>query len=125
MSRSGRAPRQQSDPGLRPRPMSDRKRVSHLPPGVRPVRLDDKPTVSVVVACRKTESLGACLDSLAEHCFRHRTEVVVAGAIPDLEVDRLRLRYPSVKWVLTDFEADVSQLRRLGLAAAKGDIVAL
>lgn len=101
-------------------------KVAHLPPGARGIRLDDKPTVSVVVAsCRDPELLAACLASLEQQCSQHRAEIVVARAVECGEPERLAERYPDVRWVTADPQTDMPQLRGLGLAAAQGDIVAL
>jgi len=106
--------------------MSNQTGVPHLPPGARGLRLDDTPTVSVVVAVsRGADTLRACLENLSHQCFQHRAEIVVAGAVSASDVEHLGERYPAVRWVLADANSDITHLRGLGLAAAKGDIVAL
>lgn len=100
--------------------------VAYLPPGARGMRLDDKPTISVVVAsCRDPELLATCLASLEQQCIQHRAEIVVARAARHGELERLAERYRAVRWVPAEPQTDVAHLRGLGLAAAQGDIVAL
>ena len=105
--------------------MSHAAKGGHTPPGIRPVRLDDKPTVSVVISSRRGAiPLRNCLESLADQCAKHLPEIVVAGAVAEDERRQLTERYPQIRWVPADSDLDDLQLRRLGLAAAKGDIVA-
>src|SRR5690349_16226557 len=100
--------------------MTDERKVPHLPPGARAVRLDDKPTISVVVAASSgADTLRACLENLAHQCQHPRAEIVVA-AVSGEQVQQLGQRYPAVRWVFADADSDVTHLRGLGLAAAKG-----
>jgi protoporphyrinogen oxidase len=100
--------------------------VTYVPPGARAIRLDDKPTVSVVVASSlDAELLAACLTSLERQCQQHDAEIIVARAALYGELEGLARRHPMVRWVAAEPLADVPRLRGLGLAAARGDIVAL
>jgi GT2 family glycosyltransferase len=106
--------------------MTTSSTMNHLPPGARGIRLRDKPAVSVVVAsCHEPDMLAACLTSLEDQCARHHAEIIVARAVHGAEVAHLAERFPGVRWVAGDPQADVGQLRSLGLARAHGDIVAL
>jgi glycosyltransferase involved in cell wall biosynthesis len=97
----------------------------HVPPGSRGIRLDDKPTLSVVVASsREPDKLAACLVALQQQCSDHQAEIVVARTTRCMAIERLAERHPMVHWLVSESAADVTQLRRAGLAAAKGDIVA-
>ena len=106
--------------------MSLPPKIVHVPPGSRAIRLDDKPALSVVVASpRDPETLAACLGALEKQCGQYQAEIVVSRSIRCAGIDRLVERYPTAHWIVGDPHADVTQLRRQGLAAAKGDIVAL
>lgn len=106
--------------------MTGTMKVAHVPPGARAIRLDDKPTVSVVVASyRGPELLAQCLAFLERQCAQYQAEIVIARPVPRDGLEGLGKRYPAVRWVMAEPHADVPHLRRLGLAAAEGDIVLL
>jgi hypothetical protein len=82
------------------------------------------PPLSVVIATTQAwPEIRGCLDSLYAQAGELRAEIIVADGngrgLPDTES-----RYPQVRW-LKALGATVFQLRALGMAAAKGDIVAV
>jgi hypothetical protein len=82
--------------------------------------------VSVVVASRGSpEVLAGCLASLQQQGVGYLAEIVVARPALHHELGGLPERFPSVRWVVAEAEADIAHLRRVGLAAAHGDIVVL
>ena len=106
--------------------MTGGTKVAHVPPGARGIRLGDKPVVSVVVASsRGVDVLAACLASLERQCREHQAEIVVASARRGSEIELLGERHPAIRWVTAEPHSDITQLRALGFAEARGDIVAL
>ena len=79
----------------------------------------------VVASCRDPGLLAECLASLEQQCVQYQAEIVVARPAPRDELEGLGKRYPAVRWVVAEPHADVPHLRRVGLAAAQGDIVLL
>ncbi len=82
------------------------------------------PPLSVVIATTQAwPEIRGCLDSLYAQASEMGAEIIVADGngrgLPDTES-----RYPQVRW-LKALGATVFQLRALGMAAAKGDIVAV
>jgi hypothetical protein len=82
------------------------------------------PPLSVVIATTQAwPEIRGCLDSLYAQASELRAEIIVADGngrgLPDTESC-----YPQVRW-LKALGATVFQLRALGMAAAKGDIVAV
>jgi hypothetical protein len=90
----------------------------------RRIRLDGRPTISVVIASRGTVSdLEMHLSSLVPECGELGAEVVVARSHIDDEVRRLNVRFPGVRWVECRDESTRFDLRAAGMADAEGDIV--
>ena len=84
------------------------------------------PTFSVVIASSGARSwLAACLPRLIEPSVRAGTEVIVARADIPGAMSPLSRAYPSARFVWAPPRATTSELRRAGLAAANGDVVAL
>lgn len=84
------------------------------------------PSVSVVVAsCRERELLEACLSSVLSQSRRLGAEVVVARPEDAGDLEPLRTSHPDVRFEPAPEGSNVPQLRAVGMAAARGDIVAL
>ncbi len=84
------------------------------------------PSVSVVVAsCRERELLETCLSSVLPQCRRVGAEVVVARPEDRDDLATLREAHPDVRFEAAPRGSTVPQLRAMGMAAARGDIVAL
>lgn len=84
------------------------------------------PSVSVVVAsCRERELLETCLSSVLPQCRRIGAEVVVARPEDMGDLPALRRAHPEVRFEPAPEGSDVPRLRAVGMAATRGDIVAL
>jgi Glycosyl transferase family 2 len=84
------------------------------------------PTFSVVIASSGARSwLSVCLPRLIEPSVRAGTEVIVARADTPGAMSPLSRAYPLARFVWAPPRATTSELRRAGLAAASGDVVAL
>lgn len=84
------------------------------------------PSVSVVVAsCRERELLEDCLASLIPQSRRLGAEVVVARPADRADLDELRGAHPGVRFLAAPGGSDLPHLRAVGMAATRGDIVAL
>ena len=84
------------------------------------------PTFSVVIASSGARSwLAACLPPLIVQCVRTGTELIVARADTPRAMSPLSTAYPSARFVWAPPRSTVAALRRAGLAAASGDVVAL
>jgi protoporphyrinogen oxidase len=91
----------------------------------RRVRMDGRPTMSVVIAARGAEpDLEALVGALLPECEELGAEVVVARACSQDELQRLAERVPYVRWVQCDASSTRFDLRSAGMADAEGDIVA-
>jgi glycosyltransferase involved in cell wall biosynthesis len=88
----------------------------------------DAKTVSVVIASGAGgDFLFRCLDSLREEVAREGAEVIVADRCGDATVARLEEEYGFVTVVRAppDSRPGVPELRALGMAQARGDIIAI
>lgn len=84
------------------------------------------PSVSVVVAsCRDRELLETCLSSVLPQCREVGAEVVVARPEDLGDLAALREAHPDVRFEPAPEGSDVPRLRAVGMAASRGDIVAL
>lgn len=89
-------------------------------------RRREVPSVSVVVAsCRERELLETCLSSVLPQCRRIGAEVVVARPEDIGDLAALRREHPEVRFEAAPEGSDVPRLRAVGMAATRGDIVAL
>ncbi len=83
------------------------------------------PVVSVVVASNRDEELlRACVQSLAPQCARAGAELIVARAGTPDEVADVAARMPEARFVQTAHR-DIPRLRGAGMAAARGEVVAV
>jgi len=89
-------------------------------------RTTTRPSVSVVVASKVGEPfIGMCLDSLRAEAEGLGAEVVVvAHGKPGYAAD-LRTRYPWVRVVESGDVSQVPAMRRIGVEASSGDLVAV
>jgi GT2 family glycosyltransferase len=86
----------------------------------------ERPALSVVVASnRAPELLRACLASLAEQSRRAGAEVIVARADNHGDLAALKIEWPGVRFVVAPVQADIPELRGIGLSVARGELVAL
>ncbi len=87
---------------------------------------EDTRSVSVVVASSRTpQLLEACLKSLLPQCAESRVELIVARRGTRSDLDLLRQRFPSLRFVCDQAATDIPRLRGLGMTAATGDLVAV
>jgi GT2 family glycosyltransferase len=85
-----------------------------------------RPIVSVIVAsCRERRLLDACLRSLEAQCREYQAEIVVSRASSPSEIQDLREKFPSVRFVAAPMNRTIPQLRAEGIAAAEADVIAL
>jgi glycosyltransferase involved in cell wall biosynthesis len=83
-----------------------------------------EPQLSVVVASvNGLPYLGACLDSLEQHC--PQAEVIVADWTDEETRARVRKHWPEVRLLSFDEPMAVPELRAAGIAAAQAPYVAL
>jgi glycosyltransferase involved in cell wall biosynthesis len=84
------------------------------------------PSFAVVIASIGARSwLAASLSALIPQCLRRGTELIVARADTPAAMTQLSAAYPYVRFIAAPPRTDTSELRRLGLAASSGDVVAL
>src|SRR5262249_53025502 len=83
-----------------------------------------RPDVTVVVASFSGEAdLARCLDSLEPQA--QGAEVIATTTAPAAPVESLRGRFPAVRFVRAPESTSVFALRSLGVARARGRLVAL
>src|SRR5918996_4218592 len=84
------------------------------------------PSFAVVIASIGARSwLAASLSALIPQCLRRGTELVVARADAPAAMTQLSAAYPYVRFIAAPPRTETSELRRIGLAASRGDVVAL
>ena len=94
------------------------------PPPLRLVRPKDGPTLSVVLATRKTRSdLGDALPPVAVLCAQLGAELLVIGADAQVPLGRPGNRH--VRYVSAPAETSTSKMRELAMSQCTGDIVVL
>ncbi len=92
----------------------------------RRVRLDGRPTISVVVASRAPlDDLDQKVAALIPDCGDLDAEIVVARACDGDELRWLKSHHPKVRWVDCPAGSSRFELRAAGMADAEGDIVTL
>jgi glycosyltransferase involved in cell wall biosynthesis len=69
--------------------------------------------------------LGACLAALIPQCLRDEIELIVARAGAPSAMEQLGAAYPYARIISVPPRSSIAELRRAGLVAASGDIVAL
>lgn len=78
------------------------------------------PDLSVIIACTRPYAAAKCLNGLAEQDLQDRFEVIVVG-----DVDELRQEdYPFHLLLIKEKNRHANRRRNIGLARAKGDIIA-
>jgi protoporphyrinogen oxidase len=92
----------------------------------RRVRLDGRPTMSVVLASRgRAPELDVHVDTLLSECTALGAEMVVARACDPDEIGSLSARHPGARWVRCEAGSTRFEVRAAGMADAEGDIVAM
>lgn len=87
--------------------------------------LADRPTLSVIVVSTGSFArLQSSLSSLRPQCERAGAELLVIRFGTSAELAELAMATPGVRWIAADTTRR-QQMRRLGMAAATGDIVAV
>jgi hypothetical protein len=86
-------------------------------------RKDARPAISVVVVSYNTpRTLERCLVSLAGQAAE---EILVIDCSDDDPAAALRPRFPSIEFHHSDRKLTIPELRRMGMQASRGEIVAL
>ncbi|MEE8525494.1 MAG: hypothetical protein V3T72_16275 [Thermoanaerobaculia bacterium] len=90
----------------------------------------ERPNVSVVVASFSGEqALDCCLESLESQpqavAIGETVELIVATCIESTALSRLQKRHPEVVFIAVPPPTDVFELRSVGVARARGQLVAL
>lgn len=86
----------------------------------------DAPSLSVVVATKVgAPFVDDCIASVEREASGLPVEIIVVAAGSATEADRLRTKYPQYRVLWEGGEATVPQLRRRGVAEARGEIVAI
>lgn len=84
------------------------------------------PTLSIVVATHDASNvIATCLDALLRQEDSPEIEIIVADSSRDGTDRIVRERYPQVQVLHSDESLPVPELRGLGIAMAKGSIIAL
>lgn len=84
------------------------------------------PAYAIVIASIGARSwLAASLSALIPQCLRRGTELIVARADTPAAMSQLSAAYPYVRFIAAPPRTETSELRRIGLAASSGDVVAL
>ena len=81
----------------------------------------------MVVSFNSPASVERCLASLVEQAAAHDAEIIVVRAIriDDAACDALRRRFSGCRWMIAPAGETVPRMRCQGMAAARGDVVAL
>ena len=81
----------------------------------------------IVVSFNGPDLLRGCLASLERQTLQEGVETYVVGSwdVSKDEHDNLKERFPSVRWIDAPQSYNVPQLRKLGIGASQGRIVAL
>ena len=84
------------------------------------------PTLTIVLASTGVRNwLGACLAALIPQCLRDGIELIVARAGVPSAMGQLGAAYPYARVISVPPRSTIAELRRAGLLAASGDIVAI
>jgi hypothetical protein len=87
---------------------------------------DEAPALSVVVASfRSRDVLNSCLAALTPQCERLGAELIVARPPEAGDLNLLTHRYQAARVIAAGPGADLPRVRGAGLAAARGEFVAL
>ncbi|MGH7502377.1 MAG: FAD-dependent oxidoreductase [Longimicrobiales bacterium] len=107
-------------------PSRDGNGTEYRPSAHRRVKLDGRPSFSVVMAARQSvPRLVAQLGRLSEPCALLSAELVVAGTLDDAVLAVLRAEHPDVRFIPCPPGTSLFGLREAGLASAEGDIVTI
>jgi hypothetical protein len=88
--------------------------------------MSDRVALSVIIASHDAEAvIDACLHALALQRASVNLEVIVADSSKDLTPERVRNRFGWVRLLHTDEPLAVPALRGRGIAAARGEIIAI
>jgi protoporphyrinogen oxidase len=105
---------------------SDGGNVGYRPSAQRRVKLDGRPSLSIVMAAQpQGAGLAEQLGRLSEPCARLSAELVVAGALEEADLAALQAAHPTVRFVACPPGTTRFGLREAGLASADGDIVTI
>jgi hypothetical protein len=95
-------------------------------PGMPDRRSASPPALSVILASRHGRTLlDACLSALVPQCAVAGAELIVARSADAGDHAEIARRYPGVRLVTAPEGTDLPRLRGLGIAAARGELVAL
>jgi protoporphyrinogen oxidase len=104
----------------------DGRGTGHRPSAQRRVKLDGRPSLSIVMAAQERGAILADqLGRLSEPCARLHAELIVAGALDDADVAELQAAHPTVRFVPCPPGTTRFGLREAGLASADGDIITI
>lgn len=89
---------------------------------------DGVPRLSViVVSFNGPVLLERCLSSLEHQSYQEGVEVLVVGRsdVGSDDSEELKRRFPRIQWIRAPSGYNVPQMRRLGIARSRGEIIAL
>jgi glycosyltransferase involved in cell wall biosynthesis len=87
---------------------------------------EEEPLVSVVIACvNGMPSIGECIDHLSDQEGDIPAEIIVADRCGEPVRREIRQRYPQVVLIEADAHATIPKLRAMGMALAKGKMIAI
>src|SRR5436853_6944487 len=90
------------------------------------ISADDQPLISVIIpAVSGWESLGECLQSLAENTGDAAIEVIVADSCGDPTRDKIRNQFPKVRMIAAEGRPSIPALRGMAIPQARGHMVAI
>ncbi len=81
--------------------------------------------ISVVIPSHNSEkTIRKCLDSLDKQSFTGEYEIILVDSSKDQTPDIIRANYPAVRFIHLHQKTDPGTARNMGVAEAKGDIIA-
>lgn len=84
------------------------------------------PQLSIIIASHNAGSvLTVCLAALEKQAGRETVEIIVADSSSDGTADEVCARFPDVRLMRFSQPLTIPQLRGAGIAAARGDLVAI
>jgi glycosyltransferase involved in cell wall biosynthesis len=87
---------------------------------------EEQPLVSVVIACvNGMPFIGECIDHLSDQEGNIPAEIIVADRCGESVRQEIRRRYPQVVLVEADAHATIPKLRAMGMAVARGEMIAI
>jgi len=84
------------------------------------------PQISVVIACvNGLPSIAECLDALRKQQGDVAAEIIVVNCCQDGTADLIRRKYPDVRLLHLAERLGIPELRAMGMAQARGEIIAI